>query len=865
MAPQLISENLDVLTGTKSLIGSVSLTTSHVYEFNLKIASSFNLALTNLDGNADVKLNKGTTTLNQSSNGDRLSESINQLLDPGLYSVEVSSPESSLIDYRLSLTAQSNQHRDLIWRNTAQDLTANWQLTDSKLDAGKLLDNPKLGANSSWQIVSTADFDKDGNTDFLWRNGVTDQTAVWYLNSDFSLRSGVFLGNKPALGANSSWQIVGTADFDKDGNTDFLWRNGVTDQIAVWNIDANFSFKSGGLLGKEPALGANSSWQIVGTADFDQDGNSDLLLRNRVTDQTAFWNIDANFSFKSGVFLGNSPSLGSNSSWQLRATADFNSDGQSDLVWQNSSSGEQAIWYLKGTTFESGAIVDAPKVTDPNWRIVGTAARTVEAKLKGGGTTLGTALAIGALTGSATYQGGVGVGRDSFYQFTLSTDNKIKTVLTAGASVKLLDSSGKELAPSSGILAAGTYYAQVSALTDSTYSLTLSPETLKQFITSSYDEAVGTVIDSAGNVYVTGRTDDALSGNTQAGGGDVYIAKYDSTGSLITLRQFGTPDLDQATGIAIDSAGNVYVTGYTQGAFTGSNAGLIDAFIAKYDTTGNLTFQQFGTADEDYATSIAIDGAGNVYVTGNTNGAFSGTNAGGSDVFIARYGTTGGPTFQQFGTASNDYADGIATSGASVYVTGSTYGSLGGNSAAGNLDAFIAKYDIMGGLLTFKQFGTADYDETTGIAIDSAGNAYVSGYTQGALSGLSAGGYDAFIAKYDTTGNLTFKQFGTAGYDSANGIAIDNANNVYVTGSTEGVLNGKNAGGSDVFIAKYDSTGNLTFKQFGTSNDDEGRSIAVNQIGLVSVVGTLDTPQGDTDGFLKLSSVSELSGPIAVA
>ena len=82
MAPQLISENLDVLTGTKSLLGSVSLTTSHVYEFNLKFSSSFNLTLTNLDGNADVKLIKGTTTLNQSSNGDRLAESINQVLDP---------------------------------------------------------------------------------------------------------------------------------------------------------------------------------------------------------------------------------------------------------------------------------------------------------------------------------------------------------------------------------------------------------------------------------------------------------------------------------------------------------------------------------------------------------------------------------------------------------------------------------------------------------------------------------------------------------------------------------------------------------------------------------------------------------------
>ena len=436
---------------------------------------------------------------------------------------------------------------------------------------------------------------------------------------------------------------------------------------------------------------------------------------------------------------------------------------------------------------------------------MGTAVRTVEAQLTGGGNTLQNALAIGALTNSATYKGGVSAGKDSFYQFTLSTDNKIKTVVTGdtGVSVKLLDSSGKETS-SSGILPAGTYYAQVAGtLANSVYSLTLSPEMIKQLITSSYDEAAGTVIDSSGNVYVTGRTDDALGSNNALGNGDIFIAKYGSTGNLITLKQFGTADYDEATGIAIDNAGNVYVTGYTNGAFSGINAGGSDAFIAKYDTTGNLTVKQFGTA-------------------------------------------------------SNDYADGIATNGNNVYAVGSTYGALSGNSA-GNLDSFIANYDLKSDLITFKQFGTADYDEATGVAIDSANNVYVSGYTQGALSGLSAGGYDAFIAKYDSMGNLTFKQFGTSGYDSANGIAIDSANNVYVTGKTEGILNGKNAGGSDAFIAKYDSTGNLTFKQFGTSNDDKGRSIAVNQTGLVSVVGSLETPQGDTDGFLRLSTVSEFS------
>ena len=386
-----------------------------------------------------------------------------------------------------------------------------------------------------------------------------------------------------------------------------------------------------------------------------------------------------------------------------------------------------------------------------------------------------------------------------------------------------------------------------------TITLTINPlgvlRWTRQFGTSSGDYATGIATDANGNVYATGYTGGALAG-PNAGNSDAFIRSYDSAGNLRWTRQFGTSSDDFAFGIATDANGNVYATGYTFGVLTGSSAGGVDAFIRSYDRDGNLRWtRQFGTSSEDVAFGIATDANGNVYATGYTFGALEGSNAGSRDAFIRSYDSAGNLLWtRQFGTSSNDDAFGIATdANGNVYATGYTFGALEGSNAGGR-DAFIRSYDRDGNLRWTRQFGTSSNDEARGIATDTNGNVYATGYTLGALAGPNAGGRDAFIRSYDRDGNLLWtRQFGTSSIDDAFGIATDANRNVYATGYTLGALAGPNAGGADAFIRSYDRNGSLRWtRQFGTSSSDFARGIATDTNNVYTT--------GETSGALTGSS-----------
>ena len=206
--------------------------------------------------------------------------------------------------------------------------------------------------------------------------------------------------------------------------------------------------------------------------------------------------------------------------------------------------------------------------------------------------------------------------------------------------------------------------------------------------TSSEDRANGVATDSSGNVYVTGYTGGGLDGNSSAGSNDLFVVKYNSSGTKQWTQQLGTSSYDYATGVATDSSGNVYLAGYTGGGLDGnSSAGSSDLFVVKYNSSGTKQWtQQLGTSSGDYAQGVATDSSGNVYVRGNTNGGLDGnTSAGGSDFFVVKYNSSGTKQWtKQLGTSSSDHANGVATdSSDNVYVAGRTEGGLDGNSSAG--------------------------------------------------------------------------------------------------------------------------------------------------------------------------------------
>jgi hypothetical protein len=196
----------------------------------------------------------------------------------------------------------------------------------------------------------------------------------------------------------------------------------------------------------------------------------------------------------------------------------------------------------------------------------------------------------------------------------------------------------------------------------------------------------------------------------------------------------------------------VYISGVSDGSLGGGNRGGIDAFVAKYSTAGRLHWtRQLGTSALDFSYGVATDDDGNVYISGWTDGSLGGVNRGDSDAFVAKYSAAGRLRWtRQLGTSALDLSWGVATDGdGNVYLSGDTLGSLGGANQ-GEADAWVAKYSAAGALRWTRQLGTSDIDFSRGVATDDDGKVYISGYTFGSLGGANQGGGDAWVAKYFT-------------------------------------------------------------------------------------------------------------------
>ena len=351
----------------------------------------------------------------------------------------------------------------------------------------------------------------------------------------------------------------------------------------------------------------------------------------------------------------------------------------------------------------------------------------------------------------------------------------------------------------------------------------------KQLGSSGLDSANGITIDSSGNVYVTGVTFGGLDWNTSAGANDLFVVKYNSNGTKEWTKQLGSASSDYANGLATDSSGNVYVAGVTYGGLDGnSNQDTSDLFVVKYNSSGTKQWtKQYGTGEYDEARGVATDSSGNVYVVGGTKGNLNGiSNSGRTDAFVIKFNSSDTKQWtKKLGTWQNDLANGVATdSSGNFYVTGFTYQDMDGNTSAGNADLFVAKYNSSGTKQWTKQLGTSKNDRARGVVTDSSGNVYVTGDTYGGLDGNTNAGYnDLFVVKYNSSGTKQWtKQLGTSSTDLANGIATDSSGNIYVTGGTYGGLDGNtNAGNIDLFVVKYNSSGTKQWtKQLGSSSRD---------------------------------------------
>ena len=166
---------------------------------------------------------------------------------------------------------------------------------------------------------------------------------------------------------------------------------------------------------------------------------------------------------------------------------------------------------------------------------------------------------------------------------------------------------------------------------------------------------------------------------------------------------------------------------------------------------------------------------------------------------------------KQLGTSSEEWGHDVTTdSSDNIYVSGNTWGGLGGKKHEGKSDIFLIKFNSSGTKKWIRQFGTSKIDWEYGVTTDSSDNIYVTGYTEGGLDGnTSSGSYDMFLVKYNSSGTKQWtKQLGTSSYETGQSVITDSSDNIYVTGNTSGDLDGNtNSGGQDIFLVKYNSSG----------------------------------------------------------
>ena len=391
-----------------------------------------------------------------------------------------------------------------------------------------------------------------------------------------------------------------------------------------------------------------------------------------------------------------------------------------------------------------------------------------------------------------------------------------------------------------------------------------------------FDQISSTVLDSAGNLYISGDTEGSLPDNTNQGGRDVFVAKYDSNGTRLWVRQHGSSSIENISFSVLDRLGNIYVSGLTGGSLPGSNSlnsvNSRNLFVAKYDPNGNRPWVSQLPSNNAAISSTALDESGNLYISGIT---YSYTldgknyNNGGKDVFVVKYDASGNRlwvsqlgTSSQYATYEKAISSSILDKAGNLYISGNTYGSLPDNTYQGNGDVFAVKYDANGTRQWARQLGSSNSENIRSTVLDAEGNLYVSGYTEGSLPGnTNQGGRDVFVAKYDANGTRQWvRQLGSSNSEDIQSTVLDTAGNLYVSGYTEGSLPGNtNQGGRDVFVAKYDSNGTrLWVRQLGSSNSEDIRSTVLDAADNLYVSGyTWGSLPGNTsihtngqDGFI---------------
>lgn len=497
-----------VLNDSVSTVGYLKfvLTKATSVDFGLR-GGVFDLAIVNAS-NSVISVNSEPL---ESKNSGSVAEKLNRILQKGTYYLRVTGTGNFTLEY----AANSTFIADICWRNgTTGQNTINTQANTAVI--AELLTNP----DPNWVLSAIADLDNDGYPDFLWRNNSTGEAAIWFMEGDL-IASSVLIPNP-----GNGWRCVAAGDLNGDGVKDLIWRNIINGDNAVWFRTAGTrdgSYNSSALLSISVA---DQNWQIVGSADFNQNGFDDLVWRNNTTGDNAIW-------YMNGGTVTSTSSFNSvnDSNWRIFGVGDFNGNNAPDIYWHHRAGlGESAVWYMNNASFVSSSVV--ANITA--YTFVPTAPYQRINQIDAGGSTLASAFDLGTInsTSVVSLNGHIGKFNNvNLFKFAVSSNTSISSwASTPGFSEKylvkteVLDSTGKLIAPN----------ALFAALTPGTYYLRVTP--VENQLNFRYRLDLVGINDPLPHVYVATNGSDSNSGTLSSplatfnaalfainGGGTIYV------------------------------------------------------------------------------------------------------------------------------------------------------------------------------------------------------------------------------------------------------------------------------------------------------------------------------------------------------
>jgi hypothetical protein len=254
-----------------------------------------------------------------------------------------------------------DRQTDLVLLETATGAARYW-LMNGVTRASELPVSPATPA-SGYRLAATDDFNGDQRTDLVFQNLATTGAEFWFMRNNARIGSAVAATGAPPPGAN--WYLAAAADFNADGWPDILWRNTSTQKLSIWTMNGTARL---GTLTPVPDQAVDGNWAVVAALDYDKDGDTDLLWYNSTSGKIVLWWMNASVQRVTGGFT--TPTNAGDNNWKVVASGDYGvgaggTAGTNDIVWRNDTSGKLVVWYMNTAGVRTDGVFTSPDSPSP--------------------------------------------------------------------------------------------------------------------------------------------------------------------------------------------------------------------------------------------------------------------------------------------------------------------------------------------------------------------------------------------------------------------------------------------------------------------------------------------------------------------